>query len=58
MTDHGPHARPGDFCQKHNLKIATIADLIKYRLQNECMVRRAAVTALPTIYGGEFTHSL
>jgi 3,4-dihydroxy 2-butanone 4-phosphate synthase/GTP cyclohydrolase II len=37
------------------LKIITIADLIRYRLQNETMVRRAAITSLPTIYGGDFT---
>jgi 3,4-dihydroxy 2-butanone 4-phosphate synthase / GTP cyclohydrolase II len=58
MNDDGTMARMPDlevFARKHNLKIVTIADLIRYRLQNECMVRRAAVTTLPTIYGGEFT---
>ncbi len=58
MNDDGTMARMPDleiFAKKHNLKIVTIADLIKYRLKNECLVRRAAVTALPTIYGGEFT---
>ncbi len=43
------------FAKKHNLKIVTIADLIDYRLHNESLVRRAAVTVLPTVYGGEFT---
>jgi 3,4-dihydroxy 2-butanone 4-phosphate synthase/GTP cyclohydrolase II len=58
MNDDGTMARMPDleiFAKKHNLKIITIADLIKYRLQNECMVRRAAITILPTVYGGDFT---
>jgi len=58
MNDDGTMARMPDlevFAKKHNLKIVTIADLIKYRLKNECLVRRAAVTTLPTIYGGKFT---
>jgi 3,4-dihydroxy 2-butanone 4-phosphate synthase / GTP cyclohydrolase II len=58
MNDDGTMARMPDleiFAKKHSLKIITIADLIKYRLQNECMVRRAAITTLPTIYGGDFT---
>jgi 3,4-dihydroxy 2-butanone 4-phosphate synthase/GTP cyclohydrolase II len=49
MNDDGTMARMPDleiFAKKHNLKIITIADLIRYRLQNETMVRRAAVTAL------------
>lgn len=57
MNDDGTMARMPDlevFSKRHNLKIATIADLIKYRLHNESLVRRAAVTSLPTIYGGEF----
>lgn len=57
MNDDGTMARMPDleiFAKKHNLKIVTIADLIKYRLKNDCLVRRAAVTTLPTIYGGEF----
>jgi 3,4-dihydroxy 2-butanone 4-phosphate synthase/GTP cyclohydrolase II len=58
MNDDGTMARMPDleiFAKKHNLKLITIADLIKYRLQNECMVRRAAITTLPTVYGGDFT---
>lgn len=58
MNDDGTMARMPDlevFARKHNLKIVTIADLIKYRLQNECLVHRLAVTTLPTTYGGEFT---
>ena len=57
MNDDGTMARMPDleiFARKHNLKIVTIADLIKYRLQNECLVHRAAITTLPTVYGGDF----
>jgi 3,4-dihydroxy 2-butanone 4-phosphate synthase/GTP cyclohydrolase II len=57
MNDDGTMARMPDleiFAKRHNLRVVTIADLIRYRLQNECLVRRAAVTALPTVYGGEF----
>ncbi|MBI4495884.1 MAG: bifunctional 3,4-dihydroxy-2-butanone-4-phosphate synthase/GTP cyclohydrolase II [Deltaproteobacteria bacterium] len=58
MNDDGTMARMPDlevFAKKHNLKIVTIADLIRYRLQNEGLVRRAAKTSLPTVHGGEFT---
>jgi len=58
MNDDGTMSRMPDleiFAKKHNLKIVTIADLIRYRLHNESLVRRAAVTTLPTAYGGEFT---
>jgi len=58
MNDDGTMARMPDleiFAKKHGVKIVTIADLIRYRLQNESLVRRAAVTTLPTVYGGEFT---
>jgi 3,4-dihydroxy 2-butanone 4-phosphate synthase / GTP cyclohydrolase II len=58
MNEDGTMARMPDleiFGKKHNLKIVTIADLIQYRLKNECLVRRAASTTLPTVYGKEFT---
>ena len=57
MNEDGTMARMPDleiFSKRHNLRIVTIADLIKYRLQNESLVHRAAVTSLPTVYGGEF----
>ncbi len=38
----------------HGLKVITIKDLIEYRIQKEKLVRRAAITRLPTEYG-EFT---
>jgi 3,4-dihydroxy 2-butanone 4-phosphate synthase/GTP cyclohydrolase II len=58
MNDDGTMARMPDlqvFAQKHALKIVTIADLIKYRLSKESLVRRIATANLPTKYGGLFT---
>lgn len=43
MNEDGTMARRDDlliFAQKHQLKIGTIADLVKYRLKNEINVRR------------------
>ena len=39
------------FSQAHQLKMCTIADLIKYRLSKERFVRRAVETILPTPFG-------
>jgi len=58
MKDDGTMARMPDlllFAEEHGLKIVTIADLIKYRLNKESLVRRIATAALPTKYGGLFT---
>lgn len=58
MRDDGTMARMPDlqiFAEKHGLKIVTIADLIKYRLSKESLVRRIATAKLPTKYGGLFT---
>ena len=57
MKDDGTMARMPDlkiFAEEHNIKIATIADLIKYRLQMECLIKKAVETHFPTIYGGDF----
>jgi len=57
MKDDGTMARMPDleeFADKHNLKIATVADLVAYRLRHESFVHRRATVALPT-YFGEFT---
>jgi 3,4-dihydroxy 2-butanone 4-phosphate synthase / GTP cyclohydrolase II len=40
-----------DFCREHKLKMVTVADLIRYRMQHERYVRRIAETVLPTRYG-------
>ncbi len=58
MNEDGTMARMPDlqiFAKKHGLKIVTIADLIKYRLSKEILVRRVATAKLPTKYGGVFT---
>ena len=58
MNDDGTMARIPDlqnFAKKHALKIVTVADLIKYRMSKESLVRRIATAKLPTKYGGLFT---
>ena len=40
-----------DFCREHNLKMLTVADLIRYRMQHERYVRRMAEAILPTRHG-------
>ncbi len=57
MKYDGTMARMPDldkFSKKHNLRIVTIADLIKYRLTKESLVHRMATATFPTVYGGEF----
>jgi 3,4-dihydroxy 2-butanone 4-phosphate synthase/GTP cyclohydrolase II len=58
MKDDGTMARMPDlqiFAEEHRLKIVTIADLIKYRLNKESLVRRIVTATIPTKYGGVFT---
>jgi 3,4-dihydroxy 2-butanone 4-phosphate synthase/GTP cyclohydrolase II len=54
MNDDGDMARLPDlekFAETHDIKIASIADLISYRLRAESLVRRAASAIIPTEYG-------
>ena len=54
LKDNGEMARLPDlleFAAAFNLKIGTIADLIHYRSQNECLVSRVAERAIETPYG-------
>ena len=54
MNDDGTMARVPqlrEFCREHGLKLLTIADLIRYRMQHERYVRRIAESVLPTRYG-------
>ncbi len=54
MKDDGTMARLPDlmeFAKKFNLKIITIADLIRYRLRRERLVVREASANLPTRFG-------
>jgi 3,4-dihydroxy 2-butanone 4-phosphate synthase/GTP cyclohydrolase II len=58
MSEDGTMARVPElleFAKRHNLKIVTIKDLIKYRMRTELFVRRLATVKLPTTYGGDFT---
>jgi len=54
MSEDGSMARLPELQQvaaKFGLKIATIADLIRYRRRTEKLIRRVALTRLPTPYG-------
>ncbi len=54
MKDDGTMARMPDlelFAEEHGLKIATVADIIEYRMRNESFVHQAAETVLPTPFG-------
>ncbi len=54
INDDGTMARRDDiqqFAKTHNLKIVTIADIIKFRQHKERLVRRSAVADMPTEYG-------
>lgn len=54
MNDDGDMARLPDlekFAETHDIKIASIADLISYRLRAESLVRRAASAVIPTEFG-------
>ena len=54
MNEDGSMARVPEllkFCEKHNLKIASIAKLIEYRLQRESQIKRVECVNLPTDYG-------
>ena len=57
MNDDGTMARLPDlvgFAQAHGLKIATIADLIAYRLRYDHLVNKVAETTVDSPFGGEF----
>ena len=54
MKDDGTMARMPDlevFADRHGLKIATVADIIAYRMRKESFVHMAAETVLPTPLG-------
>jgi 3,4-dihydroxy 2-butanone 4-phosphate synthase/GTP cyclohydrolase II len=57
MKDDGTMARRADletFAATHGLKIATVADLVQYRLRHDSLVHRIAEARLPTRFGGDF----
>jgi 3,4-dihydroxy 2-butanone 4-phosphate synthase/GTP cyclohydrolase II len=57
MKDDGTMARMPDlekFAAEHDMKVATIADLVAYRLRRDTLVHRAVEARLPSHFGGEF----
>jgi 3,4-dihydroxy 2-butanone 4-phosphate synthase/GTP cyclohydrolase II len=39
------------FAAQHNLKMISVADLVRYRISKETLVRRVVESDLPTVYG-------
>ena len=39
------------FAAQHNLKMISVAELVRYRMNKETLVRRVVETDLPTVYG-------
>ncbi|MGE0449128.1 MAG: bifunctional 3,4-dihydroxy-2-butanone-4-phosphate synthase/GTP cyclohydrolase II [Vicinamibacterales bacterium] len=59
MNEDGTMARLPElakFAAKHGLLLITIADLIKYRVRTESIVKRLATAKLPTDYGDFHVH--
>ncbi|GEQ98116.1 3,4-dihydroxy-2-butanone-4-phosphate synthase [Iodidimonas gelatinilytica] len=57
MNEDGTMARLPDlmgFAQLHGLKVATIRDLIAYRLKNDSLVDAVSETEITSLYGGEW----
>jgi 3,4-dihydroxy 2-butanone 4-phosphate synthase/GTP cyclohydrolase II len=54
MKEDGTMARVPDlieFCREHQMKMLTVAELIRYRMQHERYIRRIGEGLLPTRYG-------
>jgi 3,4-dihydroxy 2-butanone 4-phosphate synthase/GTP cyclohydrolase II len=54
MNDDGTMARMPElevFAAKHGLKIISVADLVRYRVEKEMLVRRVVEAELPTVHG-------
>jgi 3,4-dihydroxy 2-butanone 4-phosphate synthase/GTP cyclohydrolase II len=54
MNDDGTMARVPqltEFCRQHDLKMLTVAEVIRYRMAHERYVRRMAEAMVPTAYG-------
>jgi 3,4-dihydroxy 2-butanone 4-phosphate synthase/GTP cyclohydrolase II len=57
MNEDGTMARVPDlipYCERHGLKLVTVADLIEYRRRHERLVERMTTVRMPTAYG-DFT---
>jgi 3,4-dihydroxy 2-butanone 4-phosphate synthase/GTP cyclohydrolase II len=60
MNEDGTMARVPElmkFAKKHDMLVVTIADLIKYRIRTESLVRRVATAKLPTPEGEFLIHA-
>ena len=60
MNEDGTMARVPQltrFAKRHGILLVTVADLIKYRMHNESLVRRVATAKLPTDYGEFMCHA-
>ena len=54
MNDDGTMARVPDlveYCERHGLKMITVADLIAYRRRHDKLIERVVETRLPTEFG-------
>jgi 3,4-dihydroxy 2-butanone 4-phosphate synthase / GTP cyclohydrolase II len=54
MNEDGTMARVPDlvpYCERHGLRMITVADLIEYRRRTEKLVERVVTISLPTEYG-------
>jgi len=54
MNDDGTMARVDDlvgYCERHGLKMITVADLVAYRRRHDKLVERVVSTGLPTAFG-------
>jgi 3,4-dihydroxy 2-butanone 4-phosphate synthase/GTP cyclohydrolase II len=54
MNDDGTMARVTDlvpYCERHGLRMITVADLIAYRRRHDKLVERVVETRLPTAFG-------
>src|SRR5215203_6466257 len=54
MNDDGTMARMPEletFAEKHDLKIISVSDLVRYRIEKETLVKRVLESDLPTDYG-------
>lgn len=58
MNPDGSMARVSElneFARAHDIKIGTIEDLIKYRLENESFIEERAAAEFPTVFGEGFS---
>lgn len=60
MRPDGEMARQPDlqaFCKKHKLRMCSVADLIRYRMSRETLVKRLETITLPTRWGTFTLHA-